>query len=395
MYDFDTVVNRKNTSSIKWNFQHAFGQPDGLLPFWIADTDFSTLPEITEAIQKRCEHPIIGYSAPLPSVYFAIQGWWERRHGWKPDPEWMLLSFGVVTGIYFTLDALTKKGDKVLIFTPVYDPFFAAVKNSGHTLVDCPLDYHDRYYTINWERFEEELKNGVKAVVICNPHNPVGRVWTYEEMEQIAELCKKYGVFLLSDEIHADFGLSHKYTTAGRFPQIYDNLVVYTAISKSFNMAGLGSSCIIVPNEAVRNQIIEAYDSRWMFGPCDLAYTAMEAAYTHGDQWIDEQCAYLRKNAAYTEQFLAENAPKIQAAKHEGTFLMWLDMRCFGKTSDELTDLLAKQYGIALGNGSHYGKQSDGFMRLNIGCPMETLKAGLEQIAKMYADHIKSPAVLK
>lgn len=178
MYDFDQVVDRKGTSSIKWNFQDSFGQHDGLLPFWIADTDFATEPEIMRAIQKRCDHPIIGYSDPLPGVYTAIQGWWERRHGWKPETDWMLLSYGVVTGIYFALETLVPQGGKVLVFTPVYDPFFAAVKNSGHTLVECPLLLQDQSYTIDWARFEDELKHGVEAVVFCNPHNPVGRVWT-------------------------------------------------------------------------------------------------------------------------------------------------------------------------------------------------------------------------
>lgn len=388
MYDFDKVVDRRGTSSIKWNFQNSFGQQTGLLPFWIADTDFATVPEITGAIQRRCDHPIIGYSDPLPGVYDAIQGWWDRRHGWKPQTDWMLLSYGVVTGIYFTLDVVVPKGEKVLVFTPVYDPFFAAVQNSGHQLVDCPLDHKDNYYTINYELLEKELAGGVRAVVFCNPHNPIGRVWTEEEMKRLAELCVKYGVYLLSDEIHADFGLTRPYTTAGKFPETYPKLVIYTAISKSFNMAGLGSSCMIIPDPALKQRIQEAYDSRWMFGPSDLAFTAMEAAYRSGDRWMDEQCAYLLESARFVERFVAERMPRVQVTTHEGTFLMWLDMTCFGKTSGELTAILAKEYGLALGDGSHYGKQAEGFMRLNIGCTRETLQKGLEQLAKMYADYL-------
>lgn len=389
MYDFDKVIDRRGTSSLKWNFQDDFGQHDGLLPYWIADTDFATLPDIMQAIQKRCEHPMMGYGAPLPPVYDAIQGWWEKRHQWKPEKEWMLLSFGVVTGINFALETLVEKGEKVLVFSPVYDPFFAAVEYSGHTLVDCPLDYQDNYYTINWKLFEQELKDGVKAVVFCNPHNPVGRVWTYEEMEKLTGLCAKYKVYLLSDEIHADFGLTHPYTTAGRFKNIHDYLLVYTAISKSFNMAGLGSSCIIIPNRKIMERLIETYEKRWMFGPCEFAYTAMEAAYTRGGQWMDEQCEYLKKNAEYTTQFVKKNMPAVQLTKHEGTFLMWMDMTCFGKSSDELTSIFAGQYGIALGNGSHYGKQANGFMRLNIGCSMEILQAGLNRMAEMYQQYYK------
>ena len=208
-------------------------------------------------------------------------------------------------------------------------------------------------------------------------------------MKKLVELCVKYDVYLLSDEIHCDFGLTRPCTTAGKYPEIYNKLVVYTAISKTFNLAGLGSSCMIIPNPELKQKIQDAYDSRWMFGPSDLAFTAMEAAYTYGDQWVDEQCAYLKGNAEMVRKFVEEKMPKVQVTVHEGTFLMWLDMTCFGKTSGELTTILAKEYGIALGDGSHYGKQAEGFMRLNIGCARSILQQGLDQLAKMYADYIK------
>lgn len=389
MYDFDKVVDRRGTSSIKWNVQYDFGQKDGLLPFWIADTDFASEPKILEAIQKRCDHPVIGYADPWDSVYEAIQGWWDRRHGWKPETDWLYISTGVVTGIYYTLNVVVPKGGKVLVFTPVYDPFFAAIQNSDHTMVDCPLDLEDGYYSINFERFEEELKHGVEAVVFCNPHNPVGRVWTAEEIEKVVNLCVKYGVYLLSDEIHADFGITRPYTTVGKYPEIYDKLVIYTAISKSFNMAGMTSSCMIIPNIELKKKIVSDYDSRWMFGPCDLAFTAIEAAYTHGDAWMDAQIAYLDESVKVVTEFVKRRMPKVVVTRHEGTFLMWLDMRCFGLTSAEITEILAKEYGIALGDGSHYGKQADGFMRFNIGCSRQILMQGLELMAKMYEKYVK------
>ena len=390
MYDFDKQIDRRGTTSIKWNKQYDFGQPDGLLPFWIADTDFATVPEVPKALAKRMEHPIVGYSEPLDSCKSAIQGWWDRRHGWKPDTDWMLLSYGVVTGIYFTLDAVVPKDEKVLVFTPVYDPFFAAVNNSGHTLVDCPMIHEDNTFRIDFDLLERELKNGVKAVIHCNPHNPIGRVWTKEEMDKLVALCVKYGVYLLSDEIHADITLyGNKYVTAGRYPEIYDKLVVYTAISKTFNLAGFGSSCMIIPNPELKQKISDSYDARWMFGPSDLAFTAMEAAYNNGDTWVDEQCAYLSENATIVTEYCAEHMPKMAVNKQEGTFLMWLDMTCFGKSSDELTSILAKEYGLAVGNGGHYGKQCDGFMRLNIGCTKETLHQGLDALCKFYHDYVK------
>lgn len=389
MYDFDQAVDRRGTTSIKWNFQNSFGQQDGLLPFWIADTDFPTVPEVIEALKKRCDHPVFGYSDPLPSTFQAIQGWWSRRYGWTPDTEWMFMTCGVVTGIYFALDALVDKGDKVLTFTPVYDPFFAAIQNSGHTLVDCPLEHKDDYFTIDFDRFESELKNGVKAVVFCNPHNPVGRVWTAEELERVAELCVKYDAWLLSDEIHADYGLTRKYTPMGIFEKVHDKLVIFTAISKSFNLAGMVSACIMIPNADVRAKVRYEFDSRWMFGPADLAFTAMEAAYTHGDAWMDAVCDYLRQSVELVNRFVSEHMPKVKVTRHEGTFLMWLDMSCAGKTSGEMTSILAKEYGLALGDGSHYGKQAEGFMRLNIGCTHATLKQGLEGLERFYRSYVK------
>lgn len=389
MYDFDKVVDRRGTSSIKWNVQYDFGQKDGLLPFWIADTDFASEPKILEAMKKRLDHPIIGYADPWDGVYDAIQGWWERRHGWRAETDWMYIGSGVVTALYFNLKLLIPEGESIVVFTPVYDPFFAAVENSGHTLVECPMDRKDNYYTINFERFEEELKKGAKAVIMCNPHNPVGRVWTEEELGEIVKLCKKYDAYIFSDEVHADYALTRKYTTLGKFTEIHDRLIIYTAISKSFNMAGMVSSCLIIPNAEMKKRIVADFESRWMFGPCDLAFNAIEAAYTYGDTWMDEAAAYVASNAELVREFVEKNMPKVQVTKHEGTFLMWLDMSCYGLPSSEITDILAKEYGIALGDGSHYGKNAEGFMRFNIGCAKETLKKGLEQLKRMYESYVK------
>lgn len=389
MYDFDKVVDRRGTSSIKWNSQYDFGQKDGLIPFWIADTDFATEPKIIEAMQKRLEHPIIGYADPWNGVFEAIQGWWARRHDFKPEIDWIYVGSGVVTSIYFNLKLLIEPNEKVLVFSPVYDPFFAAIQNSGHTLVECPLKHEDDYYTIDFDLFEEELKNGVKGIILCNPHNPVGRVWSYEELEQVANLCAKYNVYVFSDEVHADYGLTRKYATMGKFTQVYDKLVIYTAVSKSFNLAGLVSSNLIIPNADLKKKIVSDFESRWMFGPCDLAFNAIEAAYTYGDEWMDEAVAYVRSNSEIVTKFIKEKMPEVHVTKQEGTFLMWLDMSCFNKTSTEITEILAKEYGIALGDGSHYGIGSEGFMRFNIGCAKSTLMQGLEQMSKMYDKYMK------
>lgn len=389
MFNFDKPIDRRGTTSIKWNALDGFAKHDDMLPFWIADTDFATVPEVVDALKKRLEHPVFGYADALPATYSAVQGWWSRRYHWTPETDWMFFTCGVVTGIYFSLQALTKLGEKVLTLTPVYDPFFAAVENSGRTLVTCPMDHKDNYYTINWGLLEKEFQNGVKAIVFCNPHNPVGRVWTQEELERVARLCVQYDVWLLSDEIHADYGLTRSYTPMGKFAFCHDKLVVYTAISKSFNLAGMVSACIMIPNAQVREKVRYEFDSRWMFNPCDLAFTAMQAAYTYGDAWMDAVCTYLRGNVKLVNDYMAEHMPRIGVTRHEGTFLMWLDMTCTGMSSDALTEVLSGQYGIALGNGQHYGAQADGFMRFNIGCSRTVMEQGLERMNAFYKATVK------
>lgn len=389
MFDFDTPIDRRGTTSIKWNCLEGFASHNNMLPYWIADTDFSTVPEVIEALKERLDHPVIGYSDPKPSTYKAIQGWWERRYGWKPETDWMFLTCGVVTGIYFAIQALTQPGDKILTLTPIYDPFFAAVHNSDRTLVSCPLHHEDNYYTIDWALLERELQNGVKAMIFCNPHNPVGRVWSAEELERVADLCVKYDVWLLSDEIHADYGLTRKYVPMGRFPQVHGKLVIYTAISKSFNLAGMVSACIMIPNETVRDKVRYEFDSRWMFNPSDLAFTAIEAAYTHGDAWMDAMCEYILGNVELVNRYMAQHMPKIGVTRQEGTFLMWLDMTCTGMTSDRITDVLAGEFGVALGNGHHYDENSDGYMRFNVGCARPVLQQGLERMNAFYDKYVK------
>ena len=387
MYDFDQVQNRIRTGSVKWDKQNSFGVESGLLPFWIADTDFASLPEILTAIKKRCDHPVIGYSDYDERCLAAIQGWYRRRHELEVPLSFLLPAGGVVTSLRFSIQALTQPGDKVLVFTPVYDPFFAIIRNTGRVLADSQMKYEDQRYTIDWEDFEAQLSDGVKAVILCNPHNPVGRVWSKAELQQVAVLCKQYGVYLLSDEIHGDITLyGNRYTSMAAFPEIHDKLVVYTAISKTFNMAGLISSCMIIPDGELKDRIEGALAEAWIFGPAALAFPAIEAAYTYGDQWVDEQNDYLAGNADTVMAFISSEMPEVRYVKPEGTFLMWLDFGCMGMTSTQITEVLAERCGLALGDGSHYGEQADGFMRFNIGTDRNTLKTGLKKLKEFYDD---------
>ena len=381
MYDFDQIVERRGTACVKWDEREQFGvSPEQkLIPMWIADMDFPVMPQVQEALLARCGHPVFGYSIPAPGSLPALCGWYSRRHGWAFGPEQVICGIGIVTMLRFVLEKLTRPGDPVLVLSPVYDPFFAVVRNTGRRLVDLPLEEADGRYTVDWERLEDALRSGVKALILCNPHNPVGRVWTREELNAVADLCARYGVLVCSDEVHGDIVMpGNRYTPMGLFPQIQDRLVVFTGISKSFNLAGLYQSALVIPDPELRQQVDQALRDAWIMGPNLMAYTAMEAAYTHGDVWVDELNAYLAGNARYVAGQCAAHLPGARLSRHEGTFLMWLDLRCLGMSSDRLVVALGRDHGVGLGNGSRYGRQCDGFLRLNIACPRRTLEQGME-----------------
>ena len=374
-YDFDKVYDRMGSDCLKWEKQNKFGVSSGLLPFWIADTDFATLPQAVEAMQKRLEHPMFGYTFTGDRTLETVRKWYSRRHQVELPVEAFMASLGVVTAMWFSIRGLTKPGDKVLVFTPVYDPFFAIVRNQERQLVDCPLIYENRTYRIDWGLLEKQLQTGVKAMLFCNPHNPVGKVWSKEDVERIVRLCKQYSVVLLSDEVHGDVMLyGNQYTAAARFSELYDQMIVYTAISKPFNMAGLHSSCLIIPNGELKQLQDKTMRDAWLMGPNPLANSAIEACYTYGDDWLDQQNAYLTENAEFVLRYLGEHAPLIDVVKPEATYLMWLDCRKLGLSSEEICSRLVQEEGLALGSGAGYGENAQGFMRLNIGCPRATLE---------------------
>ena len=387
-YDFNKVQDRIGSDSIKWEKQLKFGTKTGLLPFWIAETDFATLPEAVEAMKKRLEHPVFGYTTTGERTLETVRGWYKRRHQVDLPVSAFSPSEGVVTSIWFSIRGFTQPGDGVLVFTPVYDPFFAVINNQGRKQVDCPLVYSEGRYTIDWEDLEKKLAGGdVKAMIFCNPHNPVGRVWTEDEVRNIVELCKKYSVWLFSDEIHGDVVLyGHQYTSAARFADVYDHMLVYTAISKTFNMAGLHSSCTIIPNPEYKKIQEDTLRQAWLMSPNCMANSAIEACYTYGDEWVDEQNAYLTENAEFVTSYLKEHAPQIKPVKPEGTYLMWLDCSELSMTSEEIVKILASEYKMAVGGGAGYQGNGEYFLRFNIGCPRETLEKGMEILAQFVAD---------
>lgn len=385
MYDFDTVVDRRGTNCIKWERQtRAFGT-EGLLPFWIADTDFAVEPKIQEALMERIRHPIYGYACQGDGYLDAVTGWFKRRHGWEIKKEWIIPSTGVVTSVGFAMDAVTAPGDKVLLLTPMYDPFFQVIQGSGRRLATLDLQEKKNRYELDFNAFEKQLRDGVGAIILCNPHNPIGKVWNKTELEHIARLCSKYQVYVLSDDIHCDIVMEgNRYTPLSSFDCIKPWLATFTSPSKTFNVAGAGSANIIVEDETLRNRIRSSLMSKFMMGPGLFGYVICEAAYTYGEEWLEEELRYLYGNYRYVDCFLKEHMPDIKAYELQGTFLMWLDFRKLGMGSQELCRELVLECGVALNRGNAFGACGDGFMRLNIGCSKKRLEELMERLLAWY-----------
>lgn len=375
---FDTGVDRRGTACIKWDFQEMDYGKSGLLPFSIADADWPTCPAVLDALKRRVDNGVIGYTDVSPNYLSAVADWCMRRHSWKVDPEWIVPTGGIVPAICDALESLTAPGAQVVVQPPVYDPFYSVIRASGRRQVNNPLLLDDSGYHMDYEGLERACQEGAAALILCSPHNPVCRVWTREELSRLADLCARYGLLVISDEIHWDLVLGgREHVTLGQFPQLYDKLIVCTSCSKSFNVAGLDTSNLIIPGQATRSAFRDYLFARYLFCPNALGMVATQAACEGGEAWLEEALAYLTQNAAVVRDFLAARLPKVRMAEPQGTYLMWFDLRAYGLPSEELVRLIADA-GAGLNAGVHYGRDYDGFVRMNIACPRAQLLAGLE-----------------
>ncbi len=382
MYDFNAYVDRKNSSCIKWDFQKADYGMDGLIPFSIADADHRTYQPIIDRLKERVDRGIIGYTDIDDEYYKAVKGWCERRHSWNVEKEWIVPTGGIVPAICNAIEALLMDDDGVIVQPPVYDPFYSVIKASGRKIIKNPLILDETGYRMDLEGLRDLCRKGARMIILCSPHNPVCRVWTKDELQALADICREYDLYVISDEIHWDIVLDgHIHTCMGLFNEIHEKLIVCTSCSKTFNVAGLETSNLIIPGKETRETFQNYLYSRYLFCPNTLGMEAVKAAYKDGDKWVDELLVHIQKNAEILMEFFREKMPKVKVAKPEGTFLMWLDMRAYGFTSDELIEKIARS-GAGLNNGSHYGEDYDGFVRMNIACPEDQLKAGLECIYK-------------
>ncbi len=386
MNRFDQPIDRIGTGSIKWDrYKGKFHTDHELLPLWIADTDFRTDNNIIAAIHKRADHGVFGYTFAQEPYLEAVANWFRRRHALDVQSDWVTATHSVVTALYFAIEALTEPLDKVMIFTPSYDPFFAIIQNTGRQLVACPLQVSNKVqWTVDFESMEQAFRQGVRAMILCNPHNPVGRVWRKEELKQIASLCARYHVYLLSDEIHCDIELfGNQYTSMASFKEAQHLTACFTSVGKTFNLAGLCSANLLIPDQTLRDKITKKIHGAWIMSPNLFSLIAAQTAYEKGEAWLEAEIAYLENNSRYVQQFLSEEIPEIQVARHEGTFLMWLDFSALGIEENVLQGRIVDACHLGLGFGSNYGAQYGQFMRLNIGCTKENLQVCMHALKKL------------
>ena len=386
--DFDTVIDRKGTRSLKYDFAVRRGKPKDVLPLWVADMDFQTSSYITDALEDMVKHGVFGYSESEEHYFGAVQNWMERHYNWHVKESWMTKTPGIVFALAMAVKAYTQENDAVLIQPPVYYPFKEVVEDNHRRLVNNTLVLGgDGTYTIDYEDFEKKIiEDNVKLFILCNPHNPVGRVWTKEELERLGDICLKHGVFVVSDEIHADFVFERKHTVFSEVKEAYRDIsMICTSPSKTFNIAGLQISNIFISNPekatAFRRQVAAAgYSQVGLQG-----LVAGEEAYRHGDERLEGVLAYIKANAEFTSAYLQEHLPRVKMTKLEGTYLVWLDFRDYGLTDKELDEKILNQAGLWLDSGAVFGKCGEGFQRINIACPRKTLQQALDRLIDVFA----------
>ena len=382
-YNFDTIINRYGTNSIKYDFAAERRKPEGLLPMWVADMDFPAPPEVLEDIQKAVRHGIFGYTEPKEEYYNAVADWFGSRFGYSVTKSEIIKAPGIVFALAQAVRAFTMPGEAVMIQTPVYYPFFDVVSNNGRILVCNSLVYHEGQYTIDFEDFESKIAgNNVKLFILCSPHNPVGRVWTRRELERMNEICVKYNVIILSDEIHCDFVWSeHPHICFGL---LNENAVITTAPSKTFNLAGLQISNIFVKNAELRRKLKAEIDRSGYSQLNTLGIAACQSAYTKGSAWLKELNEYLTENIRVMREFLAAGLPKIKLAEPESTYLVWLDFSEYGYSQEELDRRITEGAKLWLSSGTIFGTEGKGFQRMNIACPRAILTDALDRLGKEF-----------
>lgn len=377
---FNKEVNRKNTSTYKWDLQ----SNDSNLPFWIADSDYQTAPAVLKELEKIVDHGVYGYNKVPEEFYDCIVSWYKNRYNSFINKEWIVPSTGVILEIRILLDIISEEGEGIILQTPVYHTFHQLINKMNRKIIENKLIKKNDTYYMDYNNLEKLFKEGNKIMILCSPHNPVGRVWTEEEINKVISLAKQYNVFVIIDEIHSDLNMGcNPFISGVNFIDQYDNLVVCNAPSKAFNLAGLCTSYIIIPNNKIRDSFNNKVDCECLNSPTVFGYGATIAAYNNGYEWINEQNEHIKNNYLYLKQFLNKELPNLVITKLEGTYLVWLDLSYTNLSTEELLNK-CNQAGITCSGGVQFCKDYESYLRFNIACPFNQLKEGLDRLVKAF-----------
>lgn len=384
-YNFDEIIDRKGTSCVKYDgLKNAYQGKENLIPLWVADMDFATPDFIVEALKKRCEHPVFGYTFDDDEYYESIQTWLDYKYHWKTEREWISYIPGIVKGIGLAVQCFTQPGDKVIIQPPVYHPFRLVPTRMGREVVYNPLKLEDGVYKMDFEQLESLIDKDSKMLILSNPHNPGGVVWEKEALVKLAQICSAHGILVISDEIHAEMTYPqfrhHPFATVSEEAAACS--VTFMAPSKTFNIAGIVSSYALVPDSRIREKFYSFLEAGELNAGTIFAFTATKAAYTYGAEWLQQMRSYVIENVNFVDEYLKKNVPQIKVYRPQASFLVWLDCRELKLTQPELVQLFEDKAGLALNDGTMFGKEGEGFMRLNIGCPRSILNQALESLRK-------------
>src|SRR5699024_11209782 len=382
MDSFNTLQDRKNTRSVKWDALENVFNTDDILPMWVADMDFKAPQAVNNALIKRAEHGIYGYTFTDSKVRNSIVHWTKKRFDWDVNEDWLSFSPGVVTTLHMAIQTFTNPGDNVLIQTPVYPPFYYSIESHGRNIIKNPLHRNGDYYEIDFKDFRQKLEQGVKVFLLCSPHNPVGRVWKREELQKMAEICLYYNVLIISDEIHADLILDgYKHTPiASLSKEIEEQTITCMAPSKTFNLAGLQASYYVIKDSIKRREMEEAFSNQGISTLNTMGNIALEAAYRHGEPWLESLLSLLKNHQQYVIDMFAIHAPELKVIPPEGTYLLWIDCNGLGMDDQTLQTFMIEEAKVGLNAGSSYGEEGKQFMRMNIACPKQTLEEGVKRI---------------
>lgn len=381
-YNFDRIVERRGTDCIKWDHADLFFGRNDLLPMWVADMDFESPPEVVEAIVSRAKHGIYGYTARSDNYYESIVSWLSRRHGWEVEKEWISHAPGVVAAVHIAVMALSHPGDKVIVQTPVYYPFFRAIKETGRQTILNPLMESGGRYTMDFEDLERKIDSRTKIIILCSPHNPVGRVWTRDELSRLGEICLNRNIKIISDEIHSDlvFGDNRHIPTATISEEVSSITLTCVAPSKTFNLAGLSSAAVISSSSVILGEYSNMLSSVGAGMSNVFGTVALEAAYNNGEHWLEELLKYINGNFEYMRDFLKTNFPETRVTELEGTYLAWIDFRGTGMSVEELKSFLYEKAKVGFEDGSIFGKEGEGFMRVNLACPRAIVEEAMKRL---------------